>query len=246
MKKILIGALIVLLCIMAYFAIFRGLSIGSVQILSIEQIANANEKLTQEIKQTEVLMSSDYPTQNDALDKSVTDLLVARDEYRNLASVSTDGEIRRASQQEEYTVEFLLTSLGRHARKEGINLEYTFNTGTTGEADVKNVTFNITGGYIPIMEFVSAIEDDSKLGFRIQNFKILPGGQHLQASFLVMNVKVKPEVATNTENMQTSQTQSPDTNTTTQNPTNGIDEQRTTQDPFQMNNNTSSVDIPQE
>jgi len=60
MRKILISVLIVLLIIMAYFAMFKGLSIAGFQILSVEQIFDEDEKLEQEIAQTEMLMNNDY------------------------------------------------------------------------------------------------------------------------------------------------------------------------------------------
>lgn len=194
MKKILISALIILLIVMACFAIFKGLSIAGLQILSVEQIAEENDKLTLEIAQTEKLMKSDYPAKTSELNDSISKLLTARDEYLDLASVSTEGELKKANQEEEYTVEFLLTRLGRHTTAEGVNLNYTISAGTTGEEDIKNISFTVSGNYIPIIEFVSAIEDDSKLGFRIQNFKLVPGGSNLQATFSVSNVRVKPEI----------------------------------------------------
>ena len=210
MKKILISVLIVLLIIMAYFAIFKGLSIGSFQILSVEEINDENDKLTQQIEQTQILMNSAYPEKNEELQKSVDALLTARNEYRDLANVSTDSELQEANQEEEYTVEFLWTSLGRHATKHGVNLSYTTSTGTTGDSSVQNISFTVSGTYRSVITFISAIEDDSKLGFRIRNFKLVPGGSNLQATFTVTNVRIKPENAsspdTSTDNTTAPQT----------------------------------------
>ncbi|MCI9178039.1 MAG: hypothetical protein HFJ28_05725 [Clostridia bacterium] len=199
MKKILISVLIVLLIIMAYFAIFKGLSIGSFQILSVEEINDENDKLTQQIEQTQILMNSAYPEKDEELKKSVENLLAARNEYRDLANVSTDSELKEANQEEEYTVEFLWTALGRHATKHGVNLSYTTTTGTTGDNSVQNISFTVSGTYRAVITFVSAIEDDSKLGFRIRNFKLVPGGSSLQATFTVTNVRIKPENASSPE-----------------------------------------------
>lgn len=193
MKKVLISLLIVLLVIMAYFAIFKGISIGSFKILSVEQITEENDELTRQITQTELLINNAYPTQTEQLEKSVSDLMKAKDEYNDLASVSTDGELQQANQDEEYTYEFLWTSLGGHATKTGVNISYTLSSGTTGQANIQNINFTISGEYVPIINFITAIEDDSSLGFRIRNFKLQPGGDHLQATFLVTNVKVKQE-----------------------------------------------------
>ena len=49
MKKLLIIILIILLCVLGYFAIFNGISIGNFQILSVSQIKEKNDKLDKEI-----------------------------------------------------------------------------------------------------------------------------------------------------------------------------------------------------
>ena len=85
MKKILIGILIILLVVMAYFAIFKGISIGGFNVLSVEQIQDENNKLTEEIAKTETLMHSDYRAKTDELEKSVKSLLLAKNEYLDLA-----------------------------------------------------------------------------------------------------------------------------------------------------------------
>ena len=105
MRKILIGFLIVLLVIMAYLMIFKGLELGDFKVLSASQIVEENDRLTKEISDTEELINSRYPTENDKLNTSVSKLLTAKDEYLELASVSTKSELSKASTVETYTVE---------------------------------------------------------------------------------------------------------------------------------------------
>ncbi len=198
MKKILIGILIILLFVMAYFAIFRGISIGSFQILSVPQIQEENDKLTQSIAETETLMHSTYATQTEKLNESVTDLLTAKEEYYDLTDVSTEGQIKQANKQETYKIEYLWARIGSHATAQGVTLKFDVTSGDTGESNIKNLSFTISGNYIAIINFVSAIEDDSHLGFRIENFKILPGSSSdsRQATFTVRNVRIKQETTT--------------------------------------------------
>lgn len=207
MKKVLIGALIVLLVIMAYFAIFKGISIGKMEVLSIEQIQKQNDKLSEGITQVDTLMHTTYRTKTDELEQSVSSLLNAKEEYQDLASVSTQGELNQASKQESYKIEYLWTRIGSHATAEGVDLKLDIMAGETGESDVKNLSFNITGDYRAIINFISSIEDDSQLGFRIENFKILPGSENArQASFVARNVRIKPETVTANATAPTSQT----------------------------------------
>ena len=194
MKKILMSILIILLIVMAYLVIARGIEIGSIKILSIEQIKYENKKLEQEIAQTETLMNTNYPSKTNELNSSVSYLLAAKDSYLDLASVSTEEEIKQATVKEEYTVEFLLTKFGRYSTSNGVNLKYEITTAST--SDSNNINFTVDGRYSRIITFLSDIEDDAKLGFRIRNFKLIPNGENLTATFLVTNVSVKNEKLT--------------------------------------------------
>ena len=212
MRKILIGILTILLIVMAVLVITKGLTIGNFKILSVKHIIEGNDKLTSDLSQTEKLIKSDYPAKLESLDSNVSNLLAAKEEYQDLADVSTKSEINKATTVETYTVEFLWTRLGRHATAEGVYLSYTPTN--------NSIKFTVSGDYIPILSFVSAIENDSKLGFRIENFKLIPGGNNLQATFETRNINIKTEGVstavqsnTTTENTEKPvETNTPDTN----------------------------------
>lgn len=215
MRKILIGILTILLIVMAVLVITKGLTIGNFKILSVKQIVEGNDKLTAEISETEKLIRSNYPTELETLDSTVSSLLAAKEEYQDLADVSTKSEINKATTVETYTVEFLWTRLGRHATAEGVYLSYTPTN--------NSIKFTVSGDYIPILSFVSAIENDSKLGFRIENFKLIPGGNNLQATFETRNINIKTEgvntAVQSTIITESAPTNTPDTNTQNTNST---------------------------
>ena len=215
MRKILIGILTILLIVMAVLVITKGLTIGNFKILSVKQIIEGNDKLTAEISETEKLIRSNYPTELETLDSTVSSLLAAKEEYQDLADVSTKSEINKATTVETYTVEFLWTRLGRHATAEGVYLSYTPTN--------NSIKFTVSGDYIPILSFVSAIENDSKLGFRIENFKLIPGRNNLQATFETRNINIKTEgvntAVQSTIITESAPTNTPDTNTQNTNST---------------------------
>ena len=206
MKKILIILLIILLITLSYFAIFKGISLGSFEVLSVEKIQEENDRLTQEIEQTEKLIHSDYIQKTDELQSSVDSLMNAKDEYVELANVSSDKDLINASKQEIYKIEYIWTRIGSHATSEGVELKLDITAGETGEQESKNLLFTVTGNYIAVINYVLSIEDDSQLGFRIENFKILPGsGENgRQATFTVRNVRIKQENATSAVSTDTS------------------------------------------
>lgn len=205
MKKVLISILIVILVVLAYFAIFNGLSLGNIRILSVGEIIEANDNLTNDIEQANSLLKKDYPSKKEELAASVTELLEKKEEYFNLAKVSSDKEITKANTEETYLIEYLWTRVGRHATSKGVNLKMDVNSGDTGEENVKNLSFTVTGQYIGIIEFVASLENDEKLNFKIENFKMIKNDTNLTATFNVRSIRIKAETTSNSTTQSTIQ-----------------------------------------
>lgn len=198
MKKILISVLIVLLGVLAYFAIFQGINIGKINILSVEQIINKNDELDNKIAKVNTLIKKDYPAKKENLSQEVSTLLDKKEEYFDLAKISTEGEIKEANTEETYLLEYLWVRVGTHARTKGVNIEMVFSEGDTGEQNMQNLAFTVKGQYVGILEFLYEIEDDSELYFKIENFKMFPteGDANLTATFNVRNIRVQHEETT--------------------------------------------------
>lgn len=96
-------------------------------------------------------------------------------------------------------------------------------SGTTGDENTKNLSFTVIGQYVGIIDFVSAIENDSELGFRIENFNLIPDNtttaedanktqeelekeraNRLKATFSVTGIRIKIEQTTQTVDGTTS------------------------------------------
>lgn len=70
-------------------------------------------------------------------------------------------------------------------------------TGDAGDEVTKNLDFTLVGQYFAIMDFISALEDDSELDFRIEDFHMTPSSEdNLQATFNVTGVRIKIENTT--------------------------------------------------
>ena len=227
MKKVLISILIVLLLVLAYVAIFNGFSLGNIKILSVAQIIEANDELTADISEAKSLLNEDYTAAKDDLSESVTELLEAKEEYYDLAKTSTEGEITEATTIKRYKIEYLWTTIGNHATSQGVNLKMDVVTGDSGEAEVKNLEFKVTGQYIGIMEFIAAIEDDEDLGFTIEEFKMTKVDDTLTATFTVTDVRI--EIETTTTSTSSSSSDSSETVDDTDD-TNDTTEEETTED----------------
>lgn len=215
MRKILISVLLILVLVLAFFTIFQGISIGTFEILSAEGIIALNDDLTSEIETANRKIKSDLQTEKANLSESINNLLQSKERYYDLANVSTESEINEANTEETYEIEYLWLRVGRHARTEGVNIRMDVINGNNSDASVKDLSFTVVGQYEGIIEFVSALEEDSELSFRIDNFNLLPSGTNLQATFSVSGVRINLNNMTQT-NTTTSTGTTADTTTTTQ------------------------------
>lgn len=193
MKKILISVLIVLLIVLAYFTIFRGLSFGQFKILSAKEIVQNNDALMQSISQVKLLLEKDYPAKKQELSESIQDLLDKKEQYFEIAKTSTEGEILKANTEDVFYREYLWTKIGRYATKKGVDMNMSEVSSDIGTEDMKNLNFTVTGYYVGILDFISALESDEELGFKIEDFRMTSGETNLTATFVIRNVRIKSE-----------------------------------------------------
>lgn len=220
MRKILMIIIILLLLGLGYVAVMNGLQIGDFQVLSVKGLEEESQNLKTRIEELNNLIDIEYPNKRKELDQAGKGLEDAKDEYLQYTNLSTDEEILAAMQQKSYAIEFLWTRIGTHARKEGINLKFEIVSSGTGANNANDLKFTVDGSYIAITNFIYAIENDTELNFRIENFKLLPyQNEILQGTFTVRNIAIEgntstQSVTTNNESKNTNTTNTTGTNTT--------------------------------
>ena len=165
--------LLILLIVLAYFTIFQGISIGSFKILGTGQIIELNNELTSKIDEANRKIKTDLQAKKNELSQNVDDLLENKESYYRLANISTESQINEANTEEVYNIEYLWLRVGRHARNEGVNMKMDVMNDNSKETNIKNLSFTVVGKYVGIIDFISSLEDDSELNFRIDNFKFL-------------------------------------------------------------------------
>lgn len=191
MRKILITILAIILVILAYFTIFHGISIGSFKILGTSQIEELSDELNSKKDEANRKVASEFQGKQEELLSKVDTLLQNKEQYYDVANVSTDNQLSQANTEEVYNLEYLYLKVGGHARNEGVNLKLDINSGDTEDEEVKNLAFTVTGQYVGIIDFISAIEDDSELAFRIEDFKMEPDEENIKATFNVRGIKIQ-------------------------------------------------------
>lgn len=218
MKNILISVITVLLTILIIVAMVRGITIGKIEILSVADIKINSDELDKKIEDLNILKNVTYKKKLNDLEISTKTLTTNKQKYLDLASISTDEEIREANQEQTYAMEFLWNKVGNYATKEGLTLKWVVTP--TGTGNKTTLSFTLNGSYIGIINYISDIENDADLSFRIENFKVTTGSSEnqLNATFTVSNIGIKQEntnsKVTNTTTKTTSTNTEKDTNTT--------------------------------
>lgn len=206
MRKILISILIVLLLAALYVMAFKGIDVLGIKILSISEIKNKNSNLEAHLENVSSLTSIEQPKAMSSLNSSVKELMIAKEEYNDKVLYSSSEDIAQAAQTIPYETEYLWTRLGNHAKKNQINLKYELRQtsgGVTDNPDIKqyDLYFTLTGSYVSISEFIAALENDSSLNFKIENFLLNPTKESteiLQATFTVKEISIKTSQVTRT------------------------------------------------
>lgn len=233
MKKVLISVIIILLLVLTVTTITKGLQLGNFKVLGIADMKKENDSLDTKVKTATKLASTDYPQKIDELNAELKKLKTEKESYEDMVSVSTDSQIEAANQTSNYIIDFLWIRVGNHAKDEGVIIDMAITRSATG-TDKYDLNFTAKGSYVGIEEFITDIEDDPKLGFKIENFAMQPAtsnsksnsqsnddGATVQATFVCKGIKIEglPTTSSVTSSNSTSTTNSSTTSTSTTNST---------------------------
>lgn len=183
---------------------------------------NENTELDKMVTQATRLAKSTLPEKISEVNASMKALEEQKTIYKDMAGVSSSGDVEKASQLSNYTLDFLWTEIGTHATSEGVSIDIALTVGTGGE-NVYDLNFITVGSYVGICEFIRDIEDDSDLAFKIEQFSIKAGESTslLRATFICKNIPIEgiSSIDTKTDDV-TGENETNETNTNTTNSTN--------------------------
>lgn len=235
MKKILFSILIVLLFILCLITAWKGINIFGLEILGFSGIQEKNSNLDNTISEATMLASKDYEDALKNIENDVKKLQEEKKNYEDLVTVSNGEEIKVTNQYQKYEIEYLWAVIGNHATSEGIELKMDLVAGSS--QNLYNLNFTVSGSYIGIVDFISSIENDPVLGFKIENFNIT-GSDTLQATFTCKDIEIK-EISNATVNTK-STNKNTNTNTNTNNNTTTNNTNTNTTNSTNANTNTTN------
>ncbi len=219
MKKLLILILIALLLALAGIVAINGVEIGKLEILGIKEIQSRSVELDEKIQEASKLAQKDFGQAVKDVENNSKQLQETKQEYEEMTAVSSTNDIESVAQLETYEIETLWVKLGNHATNEGATMKMDVTKGSNNTQNTYNLNFTVNGSYISITDFISDIENDETLGFKIEEFKMLPSGSdsNLQATFVCKDIAIKEITST-----------TPTTTSNTENTTNGTNSTNTT------------------
>lgn len=225
MRKILLIVLIVLLLVGAGFTIANGFELGNFQIWGIKGITAQNENIDNKNEELSSLISVTYPATLAELKTSSDTLASTKQEYENKAILVSNSKYYM--QTEKYEIEFLWTRLGNYAKDNNVQIKIdVVNSSTSGLYDLN---FTIAGKYSDVTDFIYDIENDSKLGFKIEDFSMSANGEGVQGTFSCKEITINIEKVENNANNSSNTENSDNTqDTQTQNGTNNTNTSNTT------------------
>lgn len=199
MKKILFSILIVLLFILCLITAWKGINVFGIEILGFSGIQEKNSNLDNTISEATMLASKDYEDTLKNIEDDIKKLQEEKKNYEGLVTTADGSEVKVTNQYQKYEIEYLWAVIGNHATSEGIELKMDLVAGST--QNLYNLNFTVNGSYIGIADFISSIENDPVLGFKIENFS-MTGSDTLQATFTCKDIEIK-EISSETANTKT-------------------------------------------
>ena len=130
--------------------------------------------LKKKIQEASELRNKDYPDSMDKLETAYKGLVTEKQNYEQLLALGVDENGQQLSKIQKYEIEKIWITMGNYAKKQGVELklDVTLNNSISGTYDL---TFTVQGGYIQIADFLTDVENDSTLVFKLENFKMTPG-----------------------------------------------------------------------
>ena len=190
MRNRITSIIILISIVLLAVGMFRGIKIGNLEILSISQIKEKNDGLHEKIDKASELTSVSYPNNIETLEKSFNDYTIEKEKYEELTGVS-NKVIEETYETKQYDISYLWRVLGKYAENRGLTLGIDVQKAGKG-SNTYNFNFTVSGTYTDTIQFISDIESDSDLYFRIYGFKMSGSGDVLTSNFSVRNINIDP------------------------------------------------------
>jgi hypothetical protein len=187
MRKVLFALVMCLILLITILLMVKGVNKGKVEIWGIGQIKQENTDIENENNKLSSLVKNDFPQANKKLENTGKEMQKSKKEYEDKAILLSSSEYYL--QTEEYEIEFLWTKIGNYAKDDDVEIKMeVIKSQLEGRYDLN---FTVEGKYSDVTQLIYDIENDSKLGFKIENFKMISNDAGVQGSFSCKEIRIK-------------------------------------------------------
>lgn len=169
MRKILLTIALVAMIIIFGVVAVNGIHIGNLTVLGFTQIKEENKNLKDKNDKLSNLIDVEYPKAVASVEDAEKQLKTTKEEYESQIALNSNSGAGYAAATEKYEIEYLWTKIGNHAKDNDVDMKIDLTNSSVGTGFYK-LNFTVTGSYVGITDFIYAIENDTKLGFKIDDF----------------------------------------------------------------------------
>ena len=194
MKNRVISIIILFSILLLTFITIRGIHIGNFKILSVTELKQKNNELDEKISEASTLTTIDYPDSIQDLEDTYEKYTITKQKYEELLGfVNEDNE--EIYETKQYDIGYLWKIFGKYATSRNLRITMDVQKKSSKES-LYDLNFSVSGEYVNISQFITDIENNSDLGFRIYNFKMSGSGEIISSTFTVRNVNIDPSTLT--------------------------------------------------
>lgn len=191
--------IIILSIILLIFTMLNGIKIGDSQIiLSIAELNKKNNELNSKINEASRLTSIDYPNTQETLKETYDQYTLEKQKYEELSGF-VDKDTEEIYETKQYDIGYLWKIFGKYATSRNLSIGVDVQKVSNRE-NLYNLNFSVSGQYVNISQFITDIENNSDLYFRIYNFQMSGSGETINSTFTVKNISIDPSTLSSAGN----------------------------------------------
>ena len=195
MRKYVLTLILIILFLALIWVMCIGFGFGPFKIYSYPQIVKLNSYSEEIYNSLNEKNTNEFQTRKERLDTAVSEYKNIKSQFDSMVNSGAVTKTNISEYIEVYDVDYLLKVLGEYADKNKVKMQMDITksedqTALNNQYIIGDLNFVIQGEYIPVTDFLYALENDDALAFEISEFRLEKGGEDLQASFVVKNIPV--------------------------------------------------------
>lgn len=158
----------------------------SLDVPSYKEVVSDKETLDSKLSTLNTKNKNELVIEESKVEKSMQNYEARKQEYDMLATTASEKEIAEANKIERYLLDYLWIKVGNYASDNDVKFKMTPNNGE------QSLTFDVTGKYISVINFIYDLENDVDLNFEIDGIVVQGGSSDsvVKANFKVEGIRV--------------------------------------------------------